>query len=250
MWRGVMSRLPRALRVTPCNRLVCGDMTGTGDRKRAHAAAAAACLLAVGVLAGGSAWPSASQEDIERPAASSTPTRRSGGSSDAGTPDLPPGSWNAVTFDPDDVLPPLSIPEPQPLEIEAEVVTGPPVLENVDGIVVHQRLAPILRTLLHQAEIAEVSLEGGGYRDRAAQQRLRAQNCPDPVNSPPSSCSPPTARVGESLHEYGLAIDFTSGGELIVDRSHPAYRFLQANADRFGLVVHPREPWHWSFGGG
>lgn len=223
-------------------------MKGTGDRKRAHAAAA--CLLTVGVLAGGSAWPSASQEDTERSPSSSTPISRGGVSWDAVSPDSPPGSWNVATFDPDDVLPPLSIPEPQPLEIQAEIVTGAPVLENVDGIVVHQRLAPILRTLLHQAEIAEVSLEGGGYRDRAAQQRLRAQNCPDPVNSPPSTCSPPTARVGESLHEYGLAIDFTSGGELIVDRTHPAYRFLEANAGRFGLVVHPREPWHWSFGGG
>lgn len=222
-------------------------MKGTGNRKRAHAAAAC-LLLAVGVLVGGR-WPSAPQEDIERSPTSSTPTRR-GGSSDSVTADPPTGSWNPATFDLDDVLPPLSIPEPQPIGIEAETVTGLPVLENVDGIVVHERLAPILRTLLHQAEIAEVSLEGGGYRDRAAQQRLRAQNCPDPVASPPSSCSPPTARVGESLHEYGLAIDFTSGGELIVDRTHPAYRFLDANAGRFGLVVHPREPWHWSFGGG
>lgn len=114
----------------------------------------------------------------------------------------------------------------------------------------HERLAPILRTLLAQAEIAGVSLEGAGYRDSATQRRLRIQNCPDPVNSPPSSCSPPTARVGESLHEYGTAIDFTSNGQLILDRDHPAYRFLQANAPRLGIEVLPSEPWHWSFGGG
>lgn len=136
------------------------------------------------------------------------------------------------------------------MEIPVEVVNGPPSLENVEGIVVHERLAPFIRTLLDEAEVAGVSLEGGGYRNRSAQQRLRAQNCPDPANSPPSSCSPPTARVGESLHEFGLAIDFTSGGALIVDRTDPAYRFLEANASWSGLEVHPQEPWHWSFGGG
>jgi hypothetical protein len=73
------------------------------------------------------------------------------------------------------------------------------------------------------------------------------QNCPDPVRSLASACSPPTAPVGRSLHESGLAVDFTSGGELIVDRTHPAYRFLAAQGPGFGLQVHPQEPWHWSF---
>ena len=220
-------------------------MKGTGDRR--HTVAATACLIVVGVLVGGSGWPSASSEDaVERSSATST-TVRSPEPASAGR---LAGSPSSVPLDPDDFLPPLSIPESQPLQIQAEVVTGPPALENVEGIVVHQRLAPIIRTLLNQAEIADVPLEGGGYRDRTAQQRLRVRNCPDPANSPPSSCSPPTARVGESLHEYGLAIDFTSGGELIVDRSHPAYQFLEANTPRFGLEVHPQEPWHWSFGGG
>lgn len=220
-------------------------MKWIGDRRRSGAAAA--CLIAVGAIVGGNGWSSVSQDTDERPTRMSTSPLAA---ADPATAASSAGAPDSAALDPDDFLPPLSIPEPQPLEIEPEIVTGPPALENVDGIVVHQRLAPFLRTLLAQAEVAEVSLEGGGYRDRAAQQRLRIQNCPDPVNSPPSSCSPPTARVGESLHEYGLAIDFTSAGQLIVDRTHPAYRFLQANAGQFGLVVHPQEPWHWSFGGG
>ena len=219
-------------------------MKGIGDRRRTGAAAA--CLIVVGVLVGGSGWPSASEQSVE-PSSTTSPTVRS---PEPASVSRLADSPSPVPLDPDDFLPPLSIPEPQPLQIQSEVVTGPPELENVEGIVVHQRLAPFIRTLLNQAEIDDVSLEGGGYRDRAAQQRLRVRNCPDPANSPPSSCSPPTARVGESLHEYGLAIDFTSGGELLVDRSHPAYRFLEANAPRFGLEVHPQEPWHWSFGGG
>jgi hypothetical protein len=171
-----------------------------------------------------------------------------------GTVDPPPRAPDDPTasgpLDADAFLPPLSIPEPRPREIPVEVASGPPALESVDGIVVHERLAPFIRTLLAEAEVAGVSLEGAGYRDTASQRRLRARNCPDPINSPPSSCSPPTARVGESLHEYGLAVDFTSKGELIVDRDHPAYRFLEANAPGWDIEVHPQEPWHWSFGGG
>ena len=218
-------------------------MKGFGHRR--HAGIAAACLIVLGALAGGG-WPSASEAHVERSPTAPTPALVSPPTSN-GQLNSPAGR---VRLDADALLPPLSIPEPQPLEIPADVVNGPPALENVDGIVVHERLAPFVRTLLAEAEVAGVSLEGGGYRNRTAQQRLRIKNCPDPANSAPSSCSPPTARVGESLHEYGLAVDFTSGGALIVDRNHPAYRFLEANASWSGLEVHPQEPWHWSFGGG
>lgn len=162
----------------------------------------------------------------------------------------PAANANLGAIDPDDLLEPFKLPpttqHPSP---PSERVTGPPALESVQGIVVHERLAPFLRTLLVEAESAGVSLGGGGFRGRAAQARLRAQNCPDPVASPPEACSPPTARVGESLHEYGLAIDFTADDGLIVDRDHPAYRFLEANSSWTGLVPHPSEPWHWSYRG-
>ena len=29
----------------------------------------------------------------------------------------------------------------------------------------------------------------------------------------------------------------------------PAYRWLVANADRFGFVPYPFEPWHWEWTG-
>ena len=222
-------------------------MKGIGGRRVTGAVAAG--LLLVFVLAA-SSW-STDPETPGRPpgpAADDEPT--------AGRPSTTPPSRqraepvDSSPIDVDSLFPPFAVPEPRPVEVPGEVATGPPALENVEGIVVHQRLAPFIRTLLDQAEVAGVSLEGGGYRDPAAQRRLRIRNCPDPVNSPPSSCTPPTARPGESLHEYGLAVDFTSGGELIVDRDHPAYRFLQANAPTWGIEVHPQEPWHWSFGGG
>ena len=70
------------------------------------------------------------------------------------------------------------------------------------------------------------------------------------MNSPPSSCSPPTARPGTSLHEQGLAIDFTNNGRLITSRSDPAFQWLAANAGGYGFRNLPSEPWHWSTTGG
>ena len=144
-------------------------------------------------------------------------------------------------------LPPLELPSAEPLPTAPEALRGPPVVEDANGIVVHERLAPLVRTLLADAEIAGIELEGTGYRDIAAQRRLRAANCPNPATSPAEDCSPPTALPGTSFHESGLAIDFTSGGELITSREHPAYRWLAANAGWIGLRVHPDEPWHWSY---
>jgi LAS superfamily LD-carboxypeptidase LdcB len=121
-------------------------------------------------------------------------------------------------------------------------------LINVRGIVVDATIADSLNALLEAAERDGIILGGGGYRDPAAQRRLRRQNCPS-ANSPPSACSPPTARPGSSLHEQGLAIDFTYNGTTINSRSSPASRWLTANAKNYGLYNLPSEPWHYSVNG-
>jgi D-alanyl-D-alanine carboxypeptidase len=51
------------------------------------------------------------------------------------------------------------------------------------------------------------------------------------------------------MHEQGLAIDFSYNGSLISSRSNPGFRWLAANAGRFGLRNLPEEPWHWSTNG-
>jgi LAS superfamily LD-carboxypeptidase LdcB len=117
---------------------------------------------------------------------------------------------------------------------------------NVRGIIVDASIAQNLADLLAAADAAGLNLSGGGYRDPAAQRRLREQNCPNPVSSPASACSPPTAKPGSSMHEKGLAIDFTNNGSLIQSRSNPAFIWLAANANRFGFYNLPSEPWHWS----
>lgn len=122
-------------------------------------------------------------------------------------------------------------------------------LATVRGITVHADIADELAALLEASDAAGLSLGGGGYRDSSQQQRLREQNCPDPASSPASSCRPPTARPGQSMHEQGLAIDFTNGGRLIRSRGDAAFQWLARNAGRFGFQNLPEEPWHWSTNG-
>ena len=126
-------------------------------------------------------------------------------------------------------------------------------LTTVRGITVATEIATGLEQLLNAADAAGFSLSGGGYRSSDGQVAARRANCGtsdyDIYDKPASACSPPTARPGTSMHERGLAIDFTSGGSLVRSRSDPAFRWLAANASRFGLYNLPEEPWHWSSNG-
>ncbi len=121
------------------------------------------------------------------------------------------------------------------------------------GIRVHRSIAGNLQALLSAAAAAGFRLSGSGYRDSSAQIALRRAHCGptqyDIYQKPASLCSPPTAIPGRSMHERGLAVDFTSGGVLIRSQADPAFRWLAANAGRFGLRNLPSEPWHWSTNG-
>ena len=127
--------------------------------------------------------------------------------------------------------------------------SGSVSLTTVRGITVSSSIADQLDSLLGAAAADGITLGGGGYRSSDAQWRLREQNCPDAANSSPSSCSPPTARPGQSMHEQGLAVDFTYNGRVITSRSSPAFQWLAANAGSYGFYNLPSEPWHWSVNG-
>ena len=128
-----------------------------------------------------------------------------------------------------------------------------PALTTVRGITVATSLADDLRALLEAADGDGFNLSGGGYRSSDAQVEARRANCGptdyDIYEKPASECDPPTARPGQSMHEQGLAVDFTSDGRLIESRSDRAFLWLSRNAARFGLYNLPREPWHWSTNG-
>jgi len=131
----------------------------------------------------------------------------------------------------------------------AAVPSGRVGLSTVGGITVASSIAAQLGSLLAAAQADGIILGGSGYRDSSAQVALRQANgCPDVYTAPASSCRVPTARPGSSMHEQGLAIDFSSGGGLLT-RSSPAFAWLSANASRFGFFNLPSEPWHWSTNG-
>jgi LAS superfamily LD-carboxypeptidase LdcB len=127
------------------------------------------------------------------------------------------------------------------------------VLATVRGIVVDSSLAPGLDALLAAAAASGVALAGSGYRDPSQQVAVRRANCGSSAYAiyemSPSQCHPTTARPGASMHEQGLAIDFTAGGALITSRSSAGYRWMATNASRFGFFNLPSEPWHWSANG-
>jgi D-alanyl-D-alanine carboxypeptidase len=98
-----------------------------------------------------------------------------------------------------------------------------------------------------------VNLCGGGYRDPKQQIELRIQNCGPSdyaiYQMPSGSCSPPTAIPGTSMHERGLAIDFSCAEvdrQGMSSRSGPCFGWMAGHAAAFGFSNLPSEPWHWS----
>lgn len=124
-------------------------------------------------------------------------------------------------------------------------------LRTVAGFTVHADIADALELLVADAAADGIILKGWGWRDSQRQIDLRIANgCPDVYTAPPSSCRVPTARPGTSLHEIGLAVDFTNNGASINSRSNPAFVWLAAHAADYGFYNLPSEPWHWSVTGG
>ena len=123
----------------------------------------------------------------------------------------------------------------------------------VRGIQVNVQIADALGRMLEAAEADGIVFSGGGYRSSNSQVELREAHCGsseyDIYERPASQCSPPTARPGSSMHERGLAIDFTYNGSVITSQSSPGYQWLRGHASRYGLYNLASEPWHWSTNG-
>ncbi len=132
------------------------------------------------------------------------------------------------------------------------VITGGGSIVSVGGIRVASSIAGNLQRLLAAASASGINLSGGGFRDPAGQIAVRRSNCGSSnyaiYQMPSSSCSPPTARPGSSMHERGLAVDFTEGGRTLT-RGSSGFAWLKANGSSYGFFNLPSEPWHWSTNG-
>lgn len=184
------------------------------------------------------------------------PPASPGGPSPATTPGTtPPGTAPAPPAPPSSLpgSPPTTSPPVSPLPASPPPPVSAPPLRTVRGITVAASIADQLEALLAAAVADGITLGGSGYRDINQQIALRRQNCgttPYAIYEMPASlCSPPTAIPGTSMHERGLAVDFTWNGRAIMSRDSPAFQWLAANAGRFGFLNLPSEPWHWSVTG-
>jgi hypothetical protein len=135
-------------------------------------------------------------------------------------------------------------------------VPGGPVgsdqITNVQGIRVNVSIAANTDRMLSAMKAYGLNPSGGGYRDPAGQLAVRRSNCGSSnyaiYEMPSSQCSPPTAKPGSSMHEKGLAIDFTCNGNSL-NRSSPCFAWLQIHAAEYGFKNFPKEAWHWSVNG-
>ncbi len=89
-----------------------------------------------------------------------------------------------------------------------------------------------------------------GFRDPAHQARLWATALQK--YGSPEEARKWVAPPGGSAHQSGRAIDIylggkNSSGDVANLRTLPAYRWLVANARRFGFYPYEREPWHWEY---
>lgn len=121
----------------------------------------------------------------------------------------------------------------------------------VGGIRVHGSIGNALQRLLTAARNDGIILAGWGWRSHQAQIGLRRAHCGTSHYAiwemPSRLCRPPTARPGRSMHETGLAVDFTCAGRSMAGTR--CFTWLQRNAHRYGLYNLPSEPWHWSVNG-
>lgn len=143
------------------------------------------------------------------------------------------------------------LPAVGPVSGPSRAVRGAKV-RTVGGITVASHIATQVGSLLTSARRSGISFGGSGYRDPSQQIATRRRNCGSSsyavYRKPASSCRPPTARPGQSMHERATAIDFTANGRILSSRS-AGHRWLRRNAARYGLRNLPGEPWHWSTSG-
>ncbi len=150
------------------------------------------------------------------------------------------------------VCPPAPTPDRLAWTTAKEAYGGKPVQLRTGAVNAYRAMASAARRDI-PALTAEPALLTifSGYRDPIADavRCVTDGNCGGPV------------RANCSAHRTGLAMDIDLGAapgyrvdsaadpnRLYMSRS-PAYRWLVANAGRFGFVNYPFEPWHWEWTG-
>lgn len=194
-------------------------------------------------------WPAASV------AAPPTGTDPGGTDPGAGEPDGTDPAAGCPSGGPDGGNPTNTIPCSAGGAGQVETAPGGVLIRvcAVGPFVVDTTLSAQVAAMVAAASAAGLNLGGGAFRSNAEQIALRRAHCGptdyDIYQRPSSQCSPPTAIPGQSMHEWGLALDITSSGHLIASHSDPVWQWLSSNAALYGLRNLASEPWHWSTSG-
>jgi LAS superfamily LD-carboxypeptidase LdcB len=137
---------------------------------------------------------------------------------------------------------------PDPGEIVTIPAFGRPTVP------VHHLAAAAWRAMVDAARAAGIEAPllhaVSGYRSVDEQQWLW-QGALAKYGDPEVACLW-VARPGTSAHQSGRAIDLHLGDPIeseYVDvmRETPVYRWVVANAERFGFYPYDVEPWHWEY---
>lgn len=133
---------------------------------------------------------------------------------------------------------------------------------------VNSQISEQVVSLLKKAVADNIPIGGGAWRPIDTQLQFWKERCgPDyPITQPwdPNIChGARLARPGYSMHQMGLGIDFTCGGNYLTTDDE-CFRWLEQNAKTYGLLewgnsgglaVSPKrnkdgyEAWHWSING-
>jgi D-alanyl-D-alanine carboxypeptidase len=138
-------------------------------------------------------------------------------------------------------------PPPEDEIVEVEGYARPPVP-------LHRRAAEAWAALVEAARADGIEypllLPVSGYRSVEEQEWLW-RGALEKYRDPDEACNW-VARPGTSAHQTGRAIDchlgFPIESEYVDElRDTTAWRWLVANADRFGFYPYETEPWHWEY---
>ncbi len=113
--------------------------------------------------------------------------------------------------------------------------------------------AEAYRAMLQAARANRISrdvlLPTSGYRSTSKQRKLWEQALKE--HGSEAAARKWVAKPGGSAHHSGRAIDLwlgvrkSAGAE--AQRNTAAFKWLEANAERFGFYPYKREPWHWEY---
>lgn len=127
------------------------------------------------------------------------------------------------------------------------------IVGTYKGTTVNYTVIAAWKALVDAAEKDGIQINGGGYREAKQQIDLRRSHCGSShfaiYEMSPSSCHPPTAKPGTSMHEKGLAVD-VKGIPISPGSNNAKFNWLKKNAGKYGFYNLPSEGWHWSTSGG